>query len=816
MRIFLTLLAALALNAGAASWYVNPDAAGAANGTSWANGWTNFATVVWGASGVTAGDTLYISGGESGRVYTAPLTTGAAGTSNAPITIKIGQDVGHAGAVTISNYVTIGHDYVTLNGGKAPDAEWPTGVPFTTANLLQFLNTNINLTVINVSNSCVQMTQNEGLKLQWVRTLFASIANITIDKNHGIEFSASDSGVIVRNSEISYCLSQSNAYDGINFTSNSATNWDSVVIKYCACLDNGDDNLQGADGMTIHHCWFEGRYDGAMVGHADTVQAVGDYFNFHHNYCYGIWNSWIKFEYGYSSIGASDIGKWRIYNNVFGANGDWVSGGDGGVVFNGQLNTSSLKTPFTMPAKDGGTVTVTVGTTSQYYVGQILMLKAGIFPSQQTNFGAFELTAKSGLSATIKNLETTSGDFSANVEPGTTIGTNWVNDLGQTQYLWFHTYMPALKIPEVYVLNNTFYNGKSSSMSLSGKAMELLAGITNGLVANNIIHDGALSSASGVLNLNDSYNTLTYDTNDLVVDYNVVSGRARIMRYQTNWYNDINLMSAAKGFAHNSTNIPAFVDYNNWNLSLSTNDTVALGQGEDLSALGFEDIDKDITGAARIGAWSIGAYQGQADSRAPSAPVLKFNPRDVTIVTNATATFTVSSEGTFPMSYQWYSNNVPVGTSANSFTTGANRTAGANEIYVVMANSVGSVTSRVAALTVVDGTSEPPTITGHPQSASVTEGAAANFTVTATGTAPFTYQWYWKGGEVGASSSSYTTPATTLLDDGSEVYAIVNNSLGSATSSVAVLSVSAAPEPPSNGTGGLRIGTARIGTLIIR
>src|SRR6266699_24767 len=85
-----------------ASWYVDNAASGANNGTSWASAWTSFSSIVWGSSGVKAGDTLYISGGSSSQTYTSGLSVGASGTSASRITIAVGQDAGHNGTVILS------------------------------------------------------------------------------------------------------------------------------------------------------------------------------------------------------------------------------------------------------------------------------------------------------------------------------------------------------------------------------------------------------------------------------------------------------------------------------------------------------------------------------------------------------------------------------------------------------------------------------------------------------------------------------------------------------------------------------------------
>jgi hypothetical protein len=90
-----------------------------------------------------------------------------------------------------------------------------------------------------------------------------------------------------------------------------------------------------------------------------------------------------------------------------------------------------------------------------------------------------------------------------------------------------------------------------------------------------------------------------------------------------------------------------------------------------------------------------------------------------------------------------------------------------------------------------------PVITAQPASLSVTVGQTATFGVTATGKAPLAYQWRKNGVNIsGATSASYTTPATTLADSGAKFSVVVSNSLGSATSNEATLTVTAANRPP--------------------
>src|SRR5437667_962319 len=84
----------------------------------------------------------------------------------------------------------------------------------------------------------------------------------------------------------------------------------------------------------------------------------------------------------------------------------------------------------------------------------------------------------------------------------------------------------------------------------------------------------------------------------------------------------------------------------------------------------------------------------------------------------------------------------------------------------------------------------PPSITTQPVNQTVTLGQTANFTVTATGTMPLSYQWTKYVVNIsGASQPSYSPPPTTLADDGSHFAATVTNSAGSVTSNNATLTV---------------------------
>ena len=173
------------------------------------------------------------------------------------------------------------------------------------------------------------------------------------------------------------------------------------------------------------------------------------------------------------------------------------------------------------------------------------------------------------------------------------------------------------------------------------------------------------------------------------------------------------------------------------------------------------------------------------------APTITTSPANHTVTAGQTATFTVIAAGTAPLSYQWQKNGVNIaGATATSYTTPVTTTSDSGSRFtVVVKNTVGTATSAVATLTV---NAVAPTITTSPTNHTVTAGQTATFTVIAAGTAPLSYQWQKNGANIaGATAASYTTPVTTTSDSGSRFTVVVKNTVGTATSAVATLTVNA-------------------------
>jgi alpha-tubulin suppressor-like RCC1 family protein len=177
------------------------------------------------------------------------------------------------------------------------------------------------------------------------------------------------------------------------------------------------------------------------------------------------------------------------------------------------------------------------------------------------------------------------------------------------------------------------------------------------------------------------------------------------------------------------------------------------------------------------------------------APGIALEPVSVTVTNGNDASFGVTATGTAPLAYQWYFN----GNAITEATTAGYDIPAADPTYagaytVVITNAVGSVTSSVATLTVL----VPPAITAQPASLTVTNGNSANFSVTATGTAPLGYQWYFGTNALsGATATNYSLAAVAATNAGN-YSVVITNAAGSVTSSLASLTILLPPTITSN------------------
>jgi len=85
-----------------------------------------------------------------------------------------------------------------------------------------------------------------------------------------------------------------------------------------------------------------------------------------------------------------------------------------------------------------------------------------------------------------------------------------------------------------------------------------------------------------------------------------------------------------------------------------------------------------------------------------ASPSISTQPRSQSVLAGQTATFSVTASGTLPLNYQWRLGGTNFsGATTNPFVIASAQTADAGDYSVVITNIAGSVTSSVAALTVL-------------------------------------------------------------------------------------------------------------------
>ncbi|MCX8497206.1 MAG: SUMF1/EgtB/PvdO family nonheme iron enzyme [Akkermansiaceae bacterium] len=171
-------------------------------------------------------------------------------------------------------------------------------------------------------------------------------------------------------------------------------------------------------------------------------------------------------------------------------------------------------------------------------------------------------------------------------------------------------------------------------------------------------------------------------------------------------------------------------------------------------------------------------------------------PATTGIEAGESVTFTVDSQGE-GLTYQWYlglsgddSQAIQDATS-QTYNTGA--LAADTSYWVKVTNVVGSINSETATVTI----NRPPTIASQPASQTILPSSTATLTVSATGSAPFTYQWY-RGNlgattaPVGTNSPTFTTPALTVT---TKYWVKISNAFGEIQSSSVTVTVQANTAP---------------------
>lgn len=198
----------------------------------------------------------------------------------------------------------------------------------------------------------------------------------------------------------------------------------------------------------------------------------------------------------------------------------------------------------------------------------------------------------------------------------------------------------------------------------------------------------------------------------------------------------------------------------------------------------------------------VTAFVTRPSDPTPLLPAVTTDPVSVTVLALQPATFSVVAASLLDLRYQWQVStdggtsfsDLP-GATAASYTLPSAQPIDGNSMYRVRLDSAGgSVTSRMATLSVTVPVPVAPLIAVQPQSTSAQYGQPATFSVDAGSAPHLTYQWRRDGAPIaGATAATYVLPMTVSGDTGASFAVVVSNASGSTLSTSATLTVTGIP-----------------------
>ena len=182
-------------------------------------------------------------------------------------------------------------------------------------------------------------------------------------------------------------------------------------------------------------------------------------------------------------------------------------------------------------------------------------------------------------------------------------------------------------------------------------------------------------------------------------------------------------------------------------------------------------------------------------------PVLTAQPTNLYVNAGTNATFRATFRANPAASYWWWFNETNLLSSSNgvvatnlsgtsiSLVISNVQTANEGLYTLTLSNEYGLTTSTGAVLEL----RRPPTIVTQPQSQTVAPGTDVTFSVGVSGTPAFRYTWKLNGTNLPGATDASLLLTNVQISQAGDYLVVVTNALGSATSEVATLTVSAAP-----------------------
>jgi hypothetical protein len=178
----------------------------------------------------------------------------------------------------------------------------------------------------------------------------------------------------------------------------------------------------------------------------------------------------------------------------------------------------------------------------------------------------------------------------------------------------------------------------------------------------------------------------------------------------------------------------------------------------------------------------------------PIPPIISSQPTNSSATLGSSGTFTVVAGSAVPISYQWFytDTNNPITDATNSSLTLTDLQPSQAGIYMVLATNIyGATLSSNAVLTV---STDPPAITAQPVNRSGLVGTNFTFAVSAFGSLPLTYRWFYNTNTLISGATNSSLVLTNIQFNQSGTYSvIVSNAYGVTNSSYAVMTISYPP-----------------------
>jgi hypothetical protein len=352
-------------------------------------------------------------------------------------------------------------------------------------------------------------------------------------------------------------------------------------------------------------------------------------------------------------------------------------------------------------------------------------------------------------------------------------------------------------------------SGGTQGLPADGLILSLLDGRTTFQLGNygtttNVLLMGDGKPNSGTLTFANpqSYNSLAVlassanggGTGTLIINFADGSSSSSFSFNAQDWFNNTANV-AVRGFGRLQLTAGLSTENNgsvNPNMYQTTINLAVLGLNQPVSSIVFT---KPVGGAGHT--TGIFAVSG---TLMPPQVVIAQQPQSVTNNNPAAgAVIKVGAMGAPPLSFQWYS-GVPgagspvVGQTNASLTFIPVSTNQAGSYFVVVTNSINSVTSAPATLTVYAA----PVIAQQPNPTNLflAAGQTAHFSATVNGATPLAYSWRFNGTAIGGANSSAYNLANVQPANSGAYSLLASNAYGMATSSVVSLTVVPAPTYP--------------------